>query len=485
MTKARDIADFKFENIVDTGTEGTKVASGTTAQRGSTTGQWRYNTDTGFFEGRNANGSFSTLEPTPTIISTDVTEVDSQAGGNVTIRVSGTNFLSGATIKFIGNDATEITASTSTFVNSSNYDAVIARSSFVNSKEPYDVKYISSTGLTAQLDNNINVDTAPTWSTAAGSLGTLYEGETANVSTSATDPDSDTIAYTIQSGTLPSGLGLNGSTGAITGTVGNVSSDTTSNFTLRATANSKTADRAFSIVVKDALEQDANTLAYFDFASGKSYDTTSTLQDLTSRNKDLPLGNASYNSANGGVIIGNATQNVRATGLTGSVSSISMGIWVKLTGNSSKGVIYYGDTGTNNHFFIRDGISNNEPYNFNIGKDISGSDTWTRSQYNGANMRNYITGISGYQNKFWYYVVRIDGNGHVTTSLNKSTFETSVATGGGTINGHSSGQFGIFGDPYDDNSSSHTIGVAYWYNGLISQTKADAIYDRYATRFGY
>jgi hypothetical protein len=45
MTKARDIADFKFENIVDTGTEGTRVATGTSAQRGSTTGQLRFNTD--------------------------------------------------------------------------------------------------------------------------------------------------------------------------------------------------------------------------------------------------------------------------------------------------------------------------------------------------------------------------------------------------------------------------------------------------------
>ena len=44
-----------FENITDTGTAGTKVATGTTAQRGSTTGQWRYNTTTGFFEGRNEN----------------------------------------------------------------------------------------------------------------------------------------------------------------------------------------------------------------------------------------------------------------------------------------------------------------------------------------------------------------------------------------------------------------------------------------------
>ena len=41
MTKARTIADLGtgFVNISDSGTEGTKVASGTTAQRGSTTGQ--------------------------------------------------------------------------------------------------------------------------------------------------------------------------------------------------------------------------------------------------------------------------------------------------------------------------------------------------------------------------------------------------------------------------------------------------------------
>jgi len=77
QTKVRfDRAVEGATNIVDSGTEGTKVAAGTTAQRGSTTGQWRYNTTTGFFEGRNASGSFSTLEPTPTIISTDVTEID-------------------------------------------------------------------------------------------------------------------------------------------------------------------------------------------------------------------------------------------------------------------------------------------------------------------------------------------------------------------------------------------------------------------------
>ena len=94
-TKARKIADIignisndklqsadldvSFENISDTGTEGTKVASGTTAQRGTTTGQWRFNTTTGYFEGRNASGSFSTLEPTPTVSSVDDGEVDSSS----------------------------------------------------------------------------------------------------------------------------------------------------------------------------------------------------------------------------------------------------------------------------------------------------------------------------------------------------------------------------------------------------------------------
>ena len=160
-----------------------------------------------------------------------------------------------------------------------------------------------------------------------------------------------------------------------------------------------------------------------------------------------------------------------------------MGCWVKLEGNTNKGVIYYGDTSTNDHFFIRDGISGTA-YNFNVGKDISGSDTWTRSQYNGSDVSNYITGVSGYASKFWYYVVRINSSGVVTTSLNKSTFETTVSSGV-NMSGHNSGQFGIFGDPYDDNSSSHTIGVAWWYNGVVSQTLSDTVYDQYASRFGY
>jgi len=255
MTKARDIADFKFEDIVDTGTEGTKVASGTTAQRGSTTGQWRYNTTTGFFEGRNSSGSFSTLEPTPTIVSVDVSEVDSQAGGNQTIVVSGTNFTSGGTIAFVGSSA-EFNATTTTYNSGTQVTAVAPKASFLNAQEPYKIKFTSASGVGGTSATGlINVDTSPSWSTASGTLATISDNATGTHTTvSATDADGDTVAYSVQSGSIPAGTTLNTSSGTISGDPTDVTSATTSNFTLRATANNKTVDRAFSIIVNPTLD---------------------------------------------------------------------------------------------------------------------------------------------------------------------------------------------------------------------------------------
>ena len=91
MTKARDLSkllgtntngvipsgnlDVDFENIVDTGTEGTKVATGTTAQRGSTTGQIRFNSTTGLAEYYTGT-AFKSIDSPPTISSINDTEVE-------------------------------------------------------------------------------------------------------------------------------------------------------------------------------------------------------------------------------------------------------------------------------------------------------------------------------------------------------------------------------------------------------------------------
>ena len=268
MTKARDLSkllstangkiaganlDVSFENISDTGTAGTKVASGTTLQRGSTAGQIRFNTTTGLAEYYTGT-DFKVIDTPPQVTAVSPLEVDSTAGGNITFTISGNNFQSGAVAKFIGNDATELTASTTTINSGSSISAIIARSSFVGAKEPYDVKVINTSSLTGTLDNQINVDVSPAWSTASGQIGgAIEEGDSVSTSVTATDADGDTIVYSVQSGTLPTGLSLNSSTGAITGTAGSVNGDTTSSFTLRATANSKTADRAFNIIIKELL----------------------------------------------------------------------------------------------------------------------------------------------------------------------------------------------------------------------------------------
>jgi hypothetical protein len=263
MTKARDIADFKFENIVDTGTEGTKVASGTTAQRGSTTGQWRFNSTTGFFEGRGAS-DFLTLEPTPTVTSVDVTEVESGAGGNQTFVITGTNFTSGGVIAFVGSSA-QFNASTTTFDNATQVTAVAPKVSFLNAQEPYKIKFTSASGVAGvSATGLINVDNAPSWTTSAGSLGSISENATGNHFTVvASDPDGDTVSYSLQSGSL-AGLSLDSSTGVISGDPTDVSSDTTNSFTLRATAGSKNSDRAFTYITTNvpALPSDISSWTY-------------------------------------------------------------------------------------------------------------------------------------------------------------------------------------------------------------------------------
>ena len=284
MTKARDLSkllstsngkiagsnlDVSFENISDTGTEGTKVASGTTAQRGSTTGQWRFNSSTNFFEGKN-NSSFVPLAPTPTITSVSPTEVASASGGNVDIVIQGSNFDTGTTVKFIGNDASEFSASSVALNSSIQITATVAKNSFINSKEPYDVKITANSGLQATLENVINVDNLPTWSTASGSLGGDFEGASYSFTVSATDADGDTVAYSLQSGSLPSGGSLNSSTGVISGTHPTVSSNTTSTFTIRATAGGKTSDRQFSILTINATTNIYTSSGNFTLASAQA-----------------------------------------------------------------------------------------------------------------------------------------------------------------------------------------------------------------------
>jgi hypothetical protein len=277
MTKARDLANFNPTNITDTGTEGTKVASGTTAQRGSTTGQIRFNSTIGLAEYYTGT-AFKAIDAPPTVSSLDVTEVDSQAGGNQTIVITGSGFNSGATVTFVGNAGTDFNASTVTIDSATQITAVAPKASFLNAQEPYGVKVENTSGLSGTLASQINVDTSPSWQTASGTLATINDIDTGTHSTvSATDADGDTIVYSETTSVLSgAGLSLNSSTGAISGNPTDVSASTTNTFTLRATANTKTVDRSFNIIVNPVLDGASSARANTSASSIKTLTSTTT-----------------------------------------------------------------------------------------------------------------------------------------------------------------------------------------------------------------
>ena len=147
-----------------------------------------------------------------------------------TIAITGTNFASGATVTLVGTDGTEYVATATTVNNLTQATATFGPIS--GSKEPYDIKVTNSSNLYGVYYDILSVNDTPVWSTAAGSLGTFNEGSSVSVSVSATDEENNALTYSVTSGSLPGGLSLNSSTGAITGTASSVSGDTTYNFTI-------------------------------------------------------------------------------------------------------------------------------------------------------------------------------------------------------------------------------------------------------------
>jgi hypothetical protein len=87
------------------------------------------------------------------------------------------------------------------------------------------------------------------WSTPAGSLCTIYEGQTFPIGVSATCTTGEAVTYTLQSGILPNGLTLDSSSGNIIGTLGHLSGGATYPFTIRAFVGQTFEDRVFSITV--------------------------------------------------------------------------------------------------------------------------------------------------------------------------------------------------------------------------------------------
>jgi len=258
-----NLRDFTGKNRRFSGSDSVKLPSGSTAERTTPeAGELRFNTTLNkaeYYDGT----AWIIIDAPPTISNVSVTTFDSAA---TSINVNGSNFSEGATVSVIDQNLVAYSPSSVTRNSSSQLTIVLSSAILTAAQsagaDPFTISVTNSSGLAAQLSDAISYSPDPVFSTAAGSIGTVFDSARTNptlspVTATTADPD-HTLAYAVQSGSLPSGLSLNSSTGAITGTASAVGSNTTSNFTIRVTATdedagTKTADRAFSITVNSPV----------------------------------------------------------------------------------------------------------------------------------------------------------------------------------------------------------------------------------------
>ena len=236
------------DNITLDGTEFVRVPAGTTAQRPSSAagGQLRFNTDLGTLEQYNtATNSWQAIDSPPIISSLAITGSATAAdpAGGETITLTGSNFKSGATVTVGGTSANSVS-----IVSSSS----ITFTTPAKTAGDYDVVVTNTNGLAATLQNGISYNGTPAFTTAAGNVGSVLEDAAmSTITIVAAEPDGGTLAFSVTSGALPTGVSLGSANGQLTGTPNaNVTSDTTFNFTITATDDeNQTNARAFNLIV--------------------------------------------------------------------------------------------------------------------------------------------------------------------------------------------------------------------------------------------
>jgi len=187
------------------------------------------------------------VETKPTVANVSQTIAPATA---TTISITGTGFVSIPSVEFVNGSTGAITnANTVSFTNATTLSVNVTLA-----LGNYYVRVENPNGLAGRSTNNIiTASTAPSFSTAAGSLGTIAGNFSGTVATVAGSSDSSITFSEVTSvltNASQANCSLNSTTGVITTTDfgGSSTTPTTYNFTLRITdAEAQTVDRAFSL----------------------------------------------------------------------------------------------------------------------------------------------------------------------------------------------------------------------------------------------
>lgn len=184
-------------------------------------------------------------ETKPTITTSSVTITPSTSQ---TFTLNGTNFVSIPIVEFIASTGaiTRATAVTFTSATALSVTTNLASGNYFVRVENNDGNAVRSTNAI------LTASTSPTWTTAAGSLGT-FQGDTSGTLATVAATSDSAITYSVTSGQsdlTSAGVTLNASTGALTTSDFGGSSTTPTTYTFEITATdaeSQTAARTFSL----------------------------------------------------------------------------------------------------------------------------------------------------------------------------------------------------------------------------------------------
>jgi len=163
--------------------------------------------------------------------------------------LTGTNFKDSSTPPYVDaiNSSTGaiVTADSVAFTSSTSITATFT----IAVDGTYFLRVENNDGYAARTGTALlTVSDAPTWTTAAGNLGTTAAAGSVSFTVAATG---DTpITYAKTSGSFPGGVTIASATGVISGTETGSTTTTTYSFTITATdAQAQTSARAFNIII--------------------------------------------------------------------------------------------------------------------------------------------------------------------------------------------------------------------------------------------
>ena len=336
-------------------------------------------------------------------------ETATNTAGGETINLTGSGFQSTPNIIVGGTSASVVTFISSTQISFT--APPMAAGTYV-------IYVVNPDGGTAISIPGISYHGVPQWTTAAGSLGSVYEYS--SISNTVVATSTDTVSYSLVSGTLPTGSTLNSSTGLISGTSPAETNSTTFSFVIGAAdAENQVTTRSFSLTINP------DVVTWNSPSSGSTYSsyTNSAIANVTMSATSAAGQSITYtaNSLPTGLSITGA--NIAGTPTVAGSSSTLLTATAANTGKTATNTINWVISIANDTYF---------PY---VSLLLNGENA-TTSYVSDASTNNFALSVTGSAtpNRFsplWgngYYGVSFDGSsGMYLTIAANSAFDFNTA----------------------------------------------------------